>query len=76
MGYTYIGPNSIYKLAIPEMARLRKGWARWKEMENAAKQGIPPEKAGEVDLRNHPKARSSNQLRPGDFAVAERFQQN
>lgn len=38
-GYQYIGPTSLYKLTIPEMARLYKGWRSTQEKEQAAESG-------------------------------------
>lgn len=33
-GYTYIGPTSLYRLTIPEMARLQEGWEYRQQRKN------------------------------------------
>jgi len=38
-GYQYIGPTSMYRLTVPEMARLHTGWRRVQDAKAAARRG-------------------------------------
>jgi hypothetical protein len=76
MGYTYVGPTSIYKLTLPEMSRLQRGYREFKQREEAAEHGIPSDRADEFDVRATPTTQSSSQLRAGDLAVADQFREN
>lgn len=75
-GYTYVGPNSFYRLTLPEMFRLYEGFTAYKDREEAAAEGVPAEYADEVDVREDPTRQHSTQLREGDIATAKRFTEN
>jgi len=34
MGYSYIGPNSFYRLTVREIRRLQRGYAKLNNVEN------------------------------------------
>ena len=37
MGYSYVGPNSFYRLTMPEIRRLQRGYAKLHENDGGKK---------------------------------------
>lgn len=74
MGYRYIGPCSIYKLTIPEIARLYRAWSDRKQHEADETQRKEHEqyqrlKRSGADV-SHPRA---GQPRESDWKAMDRF---
>jgi hypothetical protein len=42
MGYTFHGPTSYYRLAVPEMRTLRAGWAVQQREQQDRQNGVDP----------------------------------
>ncbi|MFB6214599.1 MAG: hypothetical protein ABEI54_01905 [Candidatus Bipolaricaulia bacterium] len=56
MGYTYIGPSSFYKLTIPEIKKLQRGFSRNKQL------WVPLAGDGEKKHGNRPKRSTPNDV--------------
>lgn len=75
-GYTYIGPNSLYKLTIPEMVRLQEGWEYREKQKNEGEAAANASAQG-MDLQQTPTdeymggSNTMNQQQTGQAASAK-----
>lgn len=74
-GYSYIGDASLYRLTLPEMARLYNGWRTMKEAEAAQRTAAMQSGSNSQQEAANPHRKAHGQPRDSDWKAMREFGQ-